>query len=127
MEPAPEGLAEPDDREFARFGCHDGRFASGWVDTPRGRHRQLPVDLGRRYEPYSIGLRRAALESTEAEQWRLVVTEDQRRGTPDRRLSRSHVERESTVLEMVCKAIEERESESARAPSEESGRSRAHR
>lgn len=101
VEPAPETLAAPDGGNFARIACRNGRLAADPLRAPKGRHRQMPLDLSRVYEPYRMGLRRSSDEAEEV-RWSLVVHEDQRRGTPSGRLSRSHVSRSVTVLELVC-------------------------
>lgn len=100
--PAPKGLAPPADEDFARFACRNGRLLADPLRTPRGKHRRLPVDLGRRYEPFRFGLRSAPAGAEDGVRWSLVVQGDRRRGTPNGRLSRSHVSRAVTVLELVC-------------------------
>ncbi len=101
VEPAPEALAAPDGDDFARLACQNGRLVADPLRAPKGRHRQKPLDHSRRYEPYRMGLRHSPDEA-EGVRWSLVVHEDRRRGTPNGRLSRSHVSRAVTVLELVC-------------------------
>jgi hypothetical protein len=108
VEPAPEALAPPDDEDFVHFACRNGRLTGKTIRAPRGRNRQLPLDLGRRYQPYRFGLRRTSDEAEGVVRWSLVVHEDRRRGTPNGRLSRSHVSREATALELACPRPENR-------------------
>lgn len=104
VEPETGSLSPTGDGDFAHYRCRNGLSGDGlWL--PLEAQMPLPkAPWAIRDERYSFGVRHGETEDGDETRWRLVVRESQLRGVPSGRLAPAHVDREVTILELVCEA-----------------------